>query len=128
MTLNALDFSAKFVEAAPALREAVSDLFLYWEPDSPPVTSLYGVIGKDVAAKFDGFSHFEKEKIFALIEEALRGDDEMLGNAVATGLLEALVIRVGEDLGLWSRIDIYLGAEAREYVDAWNAWCFRTPS
>ena len=59
------------------------------------------------------------DRFFSLIESAMKSDDLLLGTAMATGLLEALVGRVAQEEGLWARISPLLGPNSLHHAEAW---------
>lgn len=112
------EFLARICKLAVSLEQARLETLHYWEPDSPPVTTLFASIGARIAEDYETWSPTQKEEVFATIEEGMAAADETLVAAVATGLIEALV---GGAFGQnrWNVIKDQLGPFSRSHAIAW---------
>lgn len=97
--------------------EAIED----WGSDIP-TTLLFASMGKKIVEHFDKCSTDDLLYIFDVIEGGMRENNDVLKTYVATGLLEALFSRAGNDILLWERIDAQLGEASRNYLIAWRDW------
>ena len=102
------------------LRDHCRDLEEYTDPEYPLAICLLGHFGGVIATNFDEISPGEWAALSAMIEQGLASDDEDVGTAVATGLIEGLIHRAETVANLWPRIEAALGSEARSYADAYR--------
>lgn len=108
------------LSASAVLRGECRSLVDEAEPHCPLPTVLMGEMGQVVAEGWDAIPADEWTRLSALIEGALASDDDDLGTAVATGLIEGLIHRAEAIGGLWPRVEAALGPEARDYADAYR--------
>lgn len=116
-------FINTLIERTASLQATYRETIDYWEPDEPPVTTMFAALGSRIADDFDSIETDINWITFRLIEEAMAGDDNNLKTAVATGLLEAIIATAWRHEGLWSRISPMLGDMSRKHADAWLAPC-----
>ncbi len=113
----------KFLDSLGAIsagvKSAEQEMLKEWFPELPPVTTLFAAVGYRIAEDFDKNGEQINRSLFSLIESAMKSDDLVLGTAVATGLLEALVGRVAQEEGLWVRISPLLGPSSLHHAEAW---------
>lgn len=120
------DVVGEFVAAIPESAQDVVDLRAWWEEEDPPTTILMGTFGKVYVREAERMNEPAKRRFFAIVEQALQDGDDRVQNAVATGLLEAAVSAVERANGDRSEvIDRYAGPLARQYLQAWDDFCFR---
>lgn len=100
-----------------AKNEAVSD----WGIEVP-FSVLYSAIGKSLASAFADFSNEERIFVFRVIESGLKAGDEVLRNAIATGLLEAFYMRAVSIPGCWELASPYFGVKAKVHIDGLVLW------
>jgi hypothetical protein len=93
----------------------------YWQPDEPPITTLFAALGDQISEDFDNIGLDTSRHIFHLIEEAMNSNNSGLVTAVATGLIEAMVAQAARKDGLWERLSPLLGATSRHHAEAWLA-------
>lgn len=113
----------KFLESIEKIsigaKEAKLDVTMEWLPEIPPVTILFGAIGYRIAEDFDRNEARTNQEIFALIEQAMDSPDDLLGTAVATGLIEDMATRALQIEGVWGRIVPSLGPQSLAHANAW---------
>jgi len=90
----------------------------YWAPELPPITIAYAEIGTKLVDIFDALDPNTRRSIFALVETGMQSDDEAVGTAVATGLIEALVGHASR-LGRWEHVGEELGPLSKSHADVW---------
>jgi hypothetical protein len=120
------DVVDELVGAVPEAAQEVMEFRLLWEGESPPMTILMGTLGEVYVREAARLNEPAKRRFFAIVEQALQDGDDRVQNAVATGLLEAAVSTVERADGDRSEvIDRYAGPLARQYMQAWDDFCFR---
>lgn len=102
-----------------SIREKIDALQEDWSPDTPPVTLLFAGVGKAVAERFDYLSLQTKQVFSELLERGLSEDDPIIGDATATGTIEALISISDKRPGLWDEIQDSIGPKALSYANAW---------
>jgi len=100
-----------------ALEAEVSEEF---HPHPPGINSLCGRIGWSISENIDSIEN--AADIFQLIEEALSSGTDELRNAVATGLIEAMISESDRHPGKWSGISPRLGPQSAAYAETWIAF------
>lgn len=113
------DFLSLLTKASGGVRAAYKKSVDEWEPEEPPVTTLFAVIGDRIAEDFALAGVDANRRIFLLIENAMARGDLELVTAVATGLVEALVSRAVQTDGLWEQMVPLLGAKTEFHAKAW---------
>jgi hypothetical protein len=119
MNQKCANFIVRLTEIAPSLLAAYNDTLDYWKPEEPPLTTAYGELGDKIVDDFDSFSPDIREAVMSLIEEGMSSDDELLGIAVATGLIEAMVGRASRSQGGVQRVLSQFGPLSRSHAEAW---------
>lgn len=119
MNMQCQKFLDELGEISPAVKSVEQEMLKDWLPEFPPVTTLFAAVGYRIAEDFDKNSEQINRSFFFLIEIAMESDDLLLGTAVATGLLEALVGCVAQEKGLWARISPLLGPKSLYHAEAW---------
>jgi hypothetical protein len=113
------EFIDALVEQSPTLRSAYQETVDYWQPDEPPVTTLFAALGTRIAKAFDNIGPEINRKTFRLIEAAMTSGDDRLVTAMATGLIEGMIGATERQEGLWPRIAPMLGERSRRHAEAW---------
>lgn len=116
-------FLDKLTAAWPGFEEVNEATLSYWEPDSPPITTLFSAFGERIIDDLDAFSVKARESIFREIEAAIVDSDTPLVTAVATGLVEGMVSRVASDEEVLAQIRQLMGDRTRKHADAWLQGC-----
>lgn len=120
MNKNSKDFIIQLTKLSNLLEDEMQNTVKYWEPEEPPITVLFGDIGREITKQFYNFECETKNKIFALIEQGINSDDDELGTAVATGTIEAMVGSAYNDKKLWEAIKSSFGEASRDHAVAWS--------
>jgi hypothetical protein len=115
------DFVGLLSEASDGVQAAYQEVLNEWQPEGPPVTTLFDTLGDRIAEDFGSSEVDANRRIFSLIEQAMESGDQKLVTAVATGLIEALVNRAARSEGLWEEIASLLGPRSRHHAEAWLA-------
>ncbi|WP_437735300.1 hypothetical protein [Sorangium sp. So ce1335] len=105
----------------PKLREAVSVVVADWEPDAVPVTIGFCHIGRALVRLEPDLDDATLDEVSRLVERSLTGNGQE-ADAVATGLLEAICAHGVEAPAAVARVVSRLGAGARAYIRAWDAF------
>lgn len=112
-------FISDLVDVSPRLKDACNDVFDYWRPDHPPLTTLYSALGRQISDDFFSQESNVNDQIFFLIEAAMCSDDEELVTAVATGLIEAMAVHAASQEDKWKRIKMALGERSLQHAKVW---------
>jgi hypothetical protein len=115
-----MHFAEYMLSRSEFLQENCQDLEDYRDPECLIPIFMLGYFGGQIAKRYDTIVPDEWALLSALIEEGLASDDDDVGTAVATGLIEGLIHRAEAIEGLWPRIEARLGSEARGYADAYR--------
>ena len=121
MERSCREFVDALIEHAAGLQATYRETIEYWEPDEPPVTTLFAALGDRIAEDFDSIETNVNRCTFCLVETAMANGDSKLATAVATGLIEAIISRAWRQEGLWPRISPMLGDLSRKHANAWLA-------
>ena len=113
-------FLTEITTLSRGLAEAHQETIEYWAPDLPPVTVAYAEIGHKLVDEFEEIDTRTRTAVFHLIEEGMEREDEELGTAVATGLIEGMAGRAARR-GNWDNVRAELGPLSRSHADAWLA-------
>ena len=109
------------VSASSGAQAAHQEVLDEWQPEAPPVTTLFAALGNRIAEEFGSAGVEANRRSFSLIEHAMESGDQELVTAVATGLIEALVTRAVQSEGLWDEMAPLLGPRSRHHAYAWLA-------
>ncbi|WP_138411839.1 hypothetical protein [Stutzerimonas nosocomialis] len=115
------DFVGLLVKTSDGVQAAYQEVLSEWQPDKPPVTTLFAALGDRIAVDFVCAGAPANRRIFFLIEQAMESSDQELVTAVATGLIEALVTRAVRSDGLWKQMAPLLGPKSLHHAEAWLA-------
>jgi len=117
------EFLDRLMAASPGFKEVNVATLNYWEPDPPPVTTLFSAFGERIIDDLNNFSVEKRKSIFGQIEAAMVSGDTPLVTAVATGLVEGMVSRAVSDEEVLAQIKQLMGDRTRKHVDAWLDGC-----
>lgn len=106
--------------ADPLLKHAGKQFEFDCGADTP--TSALGSLGQTFVDHFDQIDAASKAKLFATVEELFTIGSPAVGDAVATGFLEAVATRA-EAAKRYEAVTRLFGPRACEYVNAWNVFC-----
>jgi hypothetical protein len=115
------DFVGLLAAASGGVHAAYQEVLNEWQPEEPPVTTLFAALGDRIAEDFGSAGVDANRRMFSLIEQAMESSDQRLVTAVATGLIEALVTRAVRSEGLWEEMASLLGPRSRHHAEAWLA-------
>ena len=115
------EFVGLLTATSGGVRVACQEVRNEWQPEEPPVTTLFAALGDRIAEDFGSTGMDTKRHMFSLIEQAMESGDQALVTAVATGLIEALVTRAVRSEGLWEEMASLLGTRSRHHAEAWLA-------
>jgi hypothetical protein len=112
------DFTDALIRVLPYLSEVHQRTVDYWSPDEPPVTILFADLGRAISDGFEGLDEKKRVEIFELIESGINSDDEVLGTAVATGLIEAMLGRAYR-INIWGKMEKYFIGSSKRHAQVW---------
>lgn len=115
------DFIGLLAAASDSVQAEYQRVLDEWQPEEPPVTTLFAAIGDRIVEDFVSADVYANRRMFSLIEQALESGDQSLVTAVATGLIEAMVTRAAQSEGIWEKIALLLGPRSRRHAEAWLA-------
>lgn len=113
------EFITTLVNQSEELKAAYIETIKYWEPDEPPITTLFAALGRRIVEEFDKIDSVTNQRTFQLVESAMASGDCNLETAVATGLIEAVVGKAYLKEGMWQQISPMLGELSRSHAEAW---------
>jgi hypothetical protein len=113
------EFINILIEQSAGLRATYHETLEYWEPDEPPITTLFGELGGQIVEDFYKVGKDVNQQIFKLIEAAMASGDDKLITAVATGLIEAIVAKAARQEDLWRNVSLMFGDLSRKHAEAW---------
>ena len=114
-------FVSSLVLAVDGVQSVYQEVLGEWQPEEPPVTTLFAAIGDRIAKGFVCNGVDVNRRTFSLVEQAMESSDQELVTAVATGLIEALVTRAVRSDGLWRQMAPLLGPRSLDHAEAWLA-------
>ena len=118
MNKQTLSFLNRLLGISPGILACYREQVAYWAPEKPPLTVLFGRLGSQIAEDFRSVGDATNDRLMLAIEHAMASDDEELGIAVSTGLIEAMS-GTADRLGVWDDIRPRLGLLSAQYHDAW---------
>ena len=102
----------------------VDEIVEDWRPEEPPITVLTSALGFSLV-RSDDLSRENISTVFARVEDVLVHGSEREKDAVATGLLEAVVSAIDENPErAWVLTEA--GTHATGYIRAWNRFTLGT--
>lgn len=113
------EFLGLLVAASGSVQAAYREILDEWQPEEPPVTTLFAALGNRIAEDFDHAGIDANRRLFSLIEQAMVSSDQGLVTAVATGLIEALVTRAVQLESVWKQMAPLLGPRSLRHAESW---------
>lgn len=113
-----LDYCEQFKNVNNSLDLAIEEMMCFWSPDPPPLLIYLANIGRWILDNFNTLNNKEKLYFFKIIEDGISSSDVDLSNAIATGLVEAIVNRVNNE-NFWLEISPYFQSETQNYAKEW---------
>lgn len=109
-----------FINTAGFLRLSHEQLIEEWSPDTPPLTIVFSSLGRSLSRHSSTLSKKVLRDICKTMEELLNRGDDSVKNAVATGMLEAML---GESSA--GRCDMltflpFLGNQTKSFCRSWD--------
>ena len=114
------DFLNRARNISDDLNVPLNEVYREWRPSEPPKTVMLSELGHYIVGNIDRFDPKVCSLLFGLIEEALRGEDAITRDAVATGLVESLVNASDGNDKLWCQIKSCLGPKSLRHAVAWK--------
>lgn len=115
-----MQFAENMLSSSAFLRKHCHDIYDFTDPEYPLPTALLGSFGREIANNYDIITSCEWISLSRMIEDGLASDDDEVGTAVATGLIEGMIHRAEAIEDLWPRIEANLGPRARSYAEAYR--------
>lgn len=109
-------------KASDLVAACVARLSDEWAPEDPPVTVIAAEIGHTLVVRSSEFSDAQLRDIFLAVEDVLTIGTESDKDAVATGLLEAVLAAGDEHPAQRARALSFAGPESRAYCRAWDSF------
>jgi hypothetical protein len=125
MTVDKEQAISGLVEVYPELQNTIRNLRDDWSPEEPPITVLMAELGVALAAGAGDLDDEAIRRITNTIELLLCAGTKSVKDAIATGLLEALVT-ASETLPCGPRLLSSLGPESKNYCRYWDKLTGRT--
>lgn len=119
MSLKYEEFLAELFSIDPSLRVVSKTVYDDWAPGNPPLTILFATLGIKFAEGYEGRDFEINQKILRLVEEGVISEDDELGTAVATGMVEAMVNNFLLDGTRWEKHKKELGEQTLRHAEAW---------
>jgi hypothetical protein len=114
----------EFIEAvlriAPGVGERLEVRGDGVEPDLEIPVLWMAFVGRALSVTLDELSGPQQRAVFDVIERHLVNGSDLMKDAVATGLLEALASEVSDGRLDGPHLATLLGPESRAYIDAWD--------
>jgi len=108
------------VTTADFFRAAYKQLVEEWSPDAPPVTIIFSSLGRSFCSHSSMSSKLALMNICAVIEELMSRGDDAVQDAVATGMLEAMLAESSAGRFDMSTLTPFLGTHTKAYCRAWD--------
>jgi hypothetical protein len=104
----------------PLIGDALEDDGEPRTPDLEIPISWMGYLGHAIARSLDRLAPETARAVFDLLDEALASGSKLTGEAVATGLLEALANDLDRGVVTRDQLAPLLGPHSRAYLRAWD--------
>ena len=114
------EFIGAVLQIAPGVGEQLEADGDGVEPDLEIPVVWMAFVGRALSATLDQLSVPQQRAVFDVIERHLAGGSQLMKDAVATGLLEALASEVSSGRLSGPRLAALLGPRSRAYIDAWD--------
>jgi hypothetical protein len=122
MPSSTLDLLARFSAVSRVAADVVGSIAAHWAPHEPPLTVAMGGIARSLIDRADQLREAELCAVFDVVETILSTGTQPEQDAVATGLLEALLAAADRNTVSGARVLSFAGPKAAEYLRAWNAF------
>lgn len=109
----------EFKKVSKDIEKEIDECLLYWDPDTPPITIIFASIGRKAFEHFDQITSANKNLFFNLIEIGITSSNIQISNAIATGLLEAIVNRSVTTQEKWVEFNSGLQVNSKKYVNSY---------
>jgi hypothetical protein len=119
MNLVCKNFLAQLSSVWPVVGTAFLKSTAYWHPDEPPLTVVFGDIGQVIVDHFDVIDSEVRAEIMKLIEVGIATEDEQLGIAVETGMIEAMTGAAANTKGRTEALLNELCPLSKAHAKAW---------
>ncbi|CAN7258012.1 hypothetical protein LJR235_001080 [Pararhizobium sp. LjRoot235] len=110
-------FIEKMKNLLPDTYRIEEELVKEFYPSPPGINSLCSSIGWAIAENFESIEDIHG--VFDLIESGMRDGDHDLKDAIATGLIEAIISQTDHHPGTWEKIVPHLGPLSAAYAIDW---------
>lgn len=110
------------IRVSSRLRIAYEGLNNDWFPDVPPLTIVFSNLGRDLCRHASSLTDVELQKVCDSIEILLDQGQEVVKNAVATGMLEAMLAESSAGRFDMSVLSAFLGQRTKAYCRSWDAF------
>lgn len=120
MNASTQDCLQTLIGLDPAVGKSVERLVASWFPEAPPVTIIFSQAGDTIADHLAQMSVDTQREIFDVIERGMTSQEEELRNAVATGLIEALVGKSDRQPGLFAQFEQLFGPASAKHAMEWQ--------
>jgi hypothetical protein len=114
------DFISAVLRIAPGIGERLEADGDGVEPDVEIPVLWMGYVGRALARTLDQLTAEQQQAVFDVVEQHLAGGSQLMRDAVATGLLEAVASEVSSGRLDGPRLAALLGPQSRAYLDAWD--------
>ena len=104
----------------PYFALAQSEVVEEWSPDEPPSVIFMSAVASAIASKISEFSNHDLQTTFGIVERLLVNGNDLVKDAVATGLLETLLAESSAQKLDFAVLSSFLGAESKMYCIAWD--------
>ncbi|HEV7301789.1 MAG TPA: hypothetical protein VGN72_20800 [Tepidisphaeraceae bacterium] len=105
---------------ARPIRLGYATLLDKWFPDAPPNTLVFSTIGRSFSSASTELHNGEVAAMWCTVEHLLSKGNEEVKNAVATGLIEAVLDEISAGRLDASVIVNHLGPRTKAYCRAWD--------
>ncbi|MGO4570061.1 hypothetical protein AB4Z52_34780 [Rhizobium sp. 2YAF20] len=115
--MEAADFINQLKLLLPEVLQIEERLNREFFPSQIGINSLCADVGWHIADSFQSVQN--PQAVFDVIESGMLAADNNLKDAIATGLIEALISRTDSSPASWKTIFPYLGPLSAAYAEAW---------
>jgi hypothetical protein len=110
----------RLINTAEHLRKAHERLVTEWSPDVPPLTIVFSTLGRSLCNYALTSSETELVATCTTIEDLVIQGDDMVKDAVTTGMLEAMLAESSAGRFELSTLTSFLGPETKAYCRSWD--------
>lgn len=112
----------RLVTTADFLQMAYERLVADWQPDAPPLTIIFADLGRTLCRHVGALPEATTRELCVNIEDLMMHGDEAVKNAVATGMLEAVLSESSAKRFDISALARWFGPKTKAYCLAWDAF------